>query len=96
MLDWAAQHNNGVALKTLPIVRKEIDKLPRQYIANCIYTVAGAPFQEWCNEQVELRNRLRTTEHDLVIEMDPEIAKIFKDSTSVSVSFLSARPITLL
>ena len=31
-------------------------------------------FEKWCREQIEHRNRLRTQEHDLIIDMDPEIA----------------------
>ena len=85
ILEWAGQHNNGAALRALPSVRAEVEKLPRQYIANVIYTIAGEPFKEWCQEQIEARNRLRTQEHDMIIDMDPEIAKIFKASTSVSV-----------
>ena len=86
LLNWASQHDNGAAMEALPSVHKEIEKLPRQYIANLIYSIAGAPFQKWCREQIEHRNRLRTQEHDLIIDMDPEIARIFKESTSVSVS----------
>ena len=34
-------------MKALPIVDKEIEKLPRQYIANVIYTIVGDAFAEW-------------------------------------------------
>ena len=33
--------------KALPVVNKEIDKLPRGYLCNVIYTIAGNPFREW-------------------------------------------------
>jgi len=44
LLAWAENHNHGEAMTALPIVRKEIEKLPREYIGNVIYTIAGAPF----------------------------------------------------
>ena len=34
-------------MKCLPLEEKEWDKLPRQYLANVIYTVVGKPFQLW-------------------------------------------------
>ena len=57
---------------------KEIAKLPRQYIANVIYTLVGKPFRIWADEQIKKRNERVTEEKDLVIEMDPEIAEIFR------------------
>jgi hypothetical protein len=86
LVNWAGIYKNGRAMEGLPSVRKEIEKMPRQYIANVIYSLAGLPFKEWCNEQIEVRNKMRTEDHDLAIDMDPDIAKIFKASTAVSVS----------
>ena len=34
-------------MKCLPLEEKEWDKLPRQYLANVVYTVVGKPFQVW-------------------------------------------------
>jgi hypothetical protein len=34
-------------MKCLPSEEIEIDKLPRQYIGNIIYTVVGQPFDDW-------------------------------------------------
>ena len=31
---------------------KELDKLPRQYIANVIYTLIGEPFNVWVEQQI--------------------------------------------
>ena len=44
MLEWAKDYNNGAALKYLPITMKETLKLPREYLGNVIYTVAGDDF----------------------------------------------------
>ena len=42
MLEYAAQFTE--VMRALPIVRKEILKLPRSYVANLIYTIIGEPF----------------------------------------------------
>ena len=38
ILEWAANHDNGSSLDALPITEKERLKLPREYIANVVYT----------------------------------------------------------
>ena len=52
-------------------------------MANVIYTLVGRPFEAWVNSKVEERNRKVKEEKNLMIEMDPEIARIFRDSTAV-------------
>ena len=47
MLDYASQHPQ--VLKYLPELEREIEKLPRAYVANVIYTVVGDPFKTWVN-----------------------------------------------
>ena len=71
-------------MRALPMVEHEILKLPRQYIANIIYSIEGDPFAEWVQLRVLQRNQKIASERDLMIEMDAEIAAIFKASTSVS------------
>lgn len=68
----------------MPIAKKEIKKLPRQYIANVIYTIVGEPFKTWVLDRVETRNVKVAEEGDMMIEIDAEIAKIYKMSNSVS------------
>lgn len=34
-------------MEALPTKKKEIEKFPRQYIANIIHTLVGKPFQAW-------------------------------------------------
>jgi len=77
MLDFAKGHDNGKALLALPLTEKETLKLPREYIGNIIYTINGAPFQNWVNSKIVARNQKITTDRDLSINMDPEIAKLF-------------------
>ena len=37
-------------------VDREMEKLPRQYIANVIYTIAGNAFAKWVEAQMRKRN----------------------------------------
>ena len=52
---------------------KERFKLPKQWIVNITYTIAGDDFAEWVKEAIETRNRKVTIEKDLMIDMDPDI-----------------------
>ena len=70
----------------LPEPQKEIEKLPREYIGNVVFTIIGQPFQNWVNQRIERRNAKISSDQNLSIQMDPEIAELFKNSTSVSVS----------
>ena len=51
MLAYAAQFTE--VMRALPIVRKEILKLPRSYIANLLYTIVGEPFATWIYAKVD-------------------------------------------
>ena len=35
---------------------KEIPKLPKQYLANVVYTVCGDRFHNWVSKKIEERN----------------------------------------
>ena len=58
--------------------------MPRQWVANVCATVLKDIFSKWVKEQVNKRNEDLLVEKGLIIEMDPEIAKVFKESTKVS------------
>ena len=58
-------------LKALPTGEKEIEKLPRQYIANVIHTIVGQPFREWMDAKLVERNQELTEKKDMIIELDP-------------------------
>ena len=64
-------------MKALPIVEKEILKLPRSYIGNVIHTIVGDPFNQWVQQKVQARNAKLTEDKDMNVELDPEIAEIF-------------------
>jgi hypothetical protein len=61
----------------LPLEPREIEKLPRQYLGNLIYTIIGSPFREWIDKAIKARNEKIVEEQNLAINMDPEIFKAF-------------------
>ena len=87
LLGWARTIDNEKILQYLPEVPKECLKLPRQYLANVIYTVLGEQFRSWVSEKIVERNLKVQRERDMIISMDPEIAEIFKASSSISCKY---------
>ena len=85
ILNWAKSYPE-VAL-ALPIEQREVEKLYRQYIINVVYTLVGSPFKKWVDKVLEDRSKRITEEKNLAIELDPEILKAFKASSSVSGKF---------
>jgi len=45
-------------------------------VTNVIYTIIGEPFKYWVEQRVNERHELRREEEDM-IQMDPEIARVF-------------------
>ena len=84
MLTFAEGYKNGVAMRALPEDKREILKLPRQYISDVLYTMIGEDFEKWANKIIEQRNADVVADKDLSIMMDPEVARIFKASSSVA------------
>ena len=71
--------NDPDLMKYLPD-KEEIHLLPRQYLANVIYTVVGERFAAWVKERIEERNKKMATTNNMLIAMDPEIAAAFAQS----------------
>lgn len=84
LIKYAKDWSGGLIMKAFPSVENEILKLPRAYLGNIIYTVAGDEFQEWVQKRISARNSKVMDERDMLIDLDPEIAKVFRESTSVS------------
>ena len=82
MLDYASMFPE--VMRAFPPRMKEIEKFPRQYIANVIHTIVGKPFREWVDRHLEERNAELVEKNEMNIELDPEIEAIFKASTAVS------------
>lgn len=49
------------------MTQNEIEKLPREYISNVVYTICGAPFQNWVNGRIAERNAKVTSDQNLSI-----------------------------
>ena len=75
LLEFARPYDDVLA--ALPLVKTEVDKLPRQNIANIICTIVGKAFEEWIDGRVDARHEKRAEEGNMNIQMDPEIARIF-------------------
>ena len=50
--------------------------------------MVGSPFAKWVEEQMVKRNEKIKAEQDMLIDMDPEIAEIFRSSQAVSGKYL--------
>ena len=70
----------------MPSEQHEINKLPRAWVINVGATVVGQPFIDWCGERVQTRNREMAKDRNLLIKMDPKLARAFQRSTAISVS----------
>ena len=53
MLSFAEGYKKGEAMRALPEDKREILKLPRQYISDVLYTMIGEDFQKWSNEIID-------------------------------------------
>ena len=98
MLTFAADFE--YVMMCLPIIAREREKLPRDYIANVIYTLVGKPFSDWVNVRVKERHA-KVLKEEEVINLDPEIARIFNASTAtsgkcISIEFKSFTPCQFL
>ena len=81
MLDYVDE--KPLCKRYLPI-EKEVYKLPRQYLANLIHSVKGENFQMWVDKRVKERNEKIKSEQNLLITLDPDVARVFNNSESFS------------
>ena len=62
-------------------------KVPRQWLINVSYTLIGESFSAWVKDEIAARNEDLAKKQNLLIEMDPEIAKAFHGSVNISSRF---------
>ena len=74
MLEFAKGYPE--ALRALPMVQREINRMPREYIANVIFIIVGKPFQVWMNQRINERHEKVAKEKDTIL-MDASIYRIF-------------------
>jgi len=67
-----------------PMIHKELQRLPKQWILNVAASVVGEPMVKWVKERILARNKKVTVEQNKLIEVDPEIYQAFMSSTCVS------------
>ena len=46
-------------MEYLPLVKREREKLPREYLGNLLYTIVGEPFKQWVDGRVDERHERR-------------------------------------
>ena len=71
-------------------VEHELEKLPREWICNVVYTKLGADFEAWVKERIDARNKEAMQKADGEISVDPRIAAAFHASTHVSSKYFAA------
>ena len=54
-----------------------------------VYTIVGDDFRQWVSQVIKDRNNRVASKNDLIIELDPEIAKAFKSSLNISCKLIS-------
>ena len=64
--------------------KRDIKRLPKQYLINVVYTVVGQTFADWVKDRVEERNNKVAVDKGLLIDVDEEIYNAFTQSTAIS------------
>ena len=68
----------------LPEPEIELPKTPKQWIANVCASLLKEKFTKWVKAQVEVRHDKVAVKKEIMIQMDQEMAEIFRQSTAVS------------
>ena len=66
---------------------KELHKVPRQWLANVIFSIVGQPFADWVDSVIQMRNSKIVANDNKFVAMDPEVYAAFQASTQVSSKF---------
>ena len=67
---------------------RDLPRISRGWLCNMIHTVVGARFNIWVAETIKERNEKLSVDRNMDLKLDPEVAKIFSTSTSVSSKLL--------
>ena len=82
MLEFAKQYSE--VRWYLPAEKREIKKLPRDYVASLLYSIIGKPFDAWVQRRIEERNEKIAEEKDMNAELDPDVYDAYVNSSSIS------------
>ena len=67
--------------------KQEIHKISREWICNIYASVLKNVFTDWVRKKIEERNEEVVEKKNLAIELDPDVADAFNQSTSVSCKY---------
>ena len=62
----------------------ELPKVPKQWVVNVCFKIIGPAFDQWVRSKIDERNKKIEDKKNIMIEVDPEIAKIFNASNFIS------------
>ena len=68
----------------LPDPELELPKVPKEWFGNVCASVLEGKFASWVKQQIDQRHKKVASNGDLMIEMDQEMAEVFKNSTAIS------------
>ena len=85
IIDFGLERNE--LMEYFPLT-KELTKMSRKYICDVIYSIVGDEFEEWVNARVNLRHEKMAEKKDLMLSLDPEIARCYEASQALSRKFL--------
>ena len=68
----------------MPAEKREVKKLPRDYLSTVLYSIIGTPFAAWVERRIEERNEKIAEEQDLNAELDPDVYAAYAKSSSTS------------
>ena len=57
--------------------KRDLHRLPRQYIVNVMYSLLGDPIRLMVKEAITARNDLVAENRNLIIDLDPAVAHAF-------------------
>ena len=79
---------NPISKFYLPVAQ-ELEKLPKQWLCNVIYSTDELNFAQWVKRRILERNQGIVKQKKLAINMDKDVMQAFLNSTAVSSKFKS-------
>ena len=80
--------NHSHVYDYLPEPDLELPKVPKQWLADVCATILKEKFNTWVKEKCDARHMGVVGKNNLNIQMDPEVAEIFKKSNAVSSKYI--------
>ena len=74
----------------LPTEKQDLARVTRGWLCNMIFTLVGDKFSDFVDETVAKRNEKVSQKQNLMLELDPDIAQVFKQSNQISSKYLGS------